>query len=120
MAKIRTTEELEEYFKQLKEKRERKEQRQKTNEERKQQLEQYKLLKQQEKNNRRLENSLYEQQRTILIYHTRYIQKYTDDEETYTKYELQNIDKLYPKETGRLNWDFFYHLVEETKNSFIS
>lgn len=120
MAKIRTTEQLEEYFQRLKEKRERKEQRQKTNEERKQQLEQYKLLKQQEKNNRRLENSLYEQQRTILIYHTRYIQKFTDDEEIYSKYELQNIEKLYPKETGRLNWDFFYHLVEETKNSFIS
>ena len=119
MAKIRTTEELEEYFKQLKEKRERKEQRQKTNEEHKQQQEQYRLLKQQEKTNRRLENSLYEQQRTILIYHTRYIQKFTDDD-TYTKYELQNIEKLYPKECGRINWTIWNHLVEETKNSFIS
>ena len=33
----------------------------------------------------------------------------------YTKYELMNIDKLYPEEEGRVNWIKFYELVEKVK-----
>ena len=110
MSKLRTTTELQQYFQQLKEKRERKKERQ----ERLKQKQLDNAKAEEKKQNLRLEKHLYEQQRTIIIYHTRYVGKFINEEETYNKYELQNIDTLYPNEFGRINWNFYNRLVKNT------
>lgn len=56
-------------------------------------------------------NSLYD----VPIYNSHYIQRETAEEDLYTKEELENIEELYPNETGRIDWDFFNDLVERIK-----
>lgn len=86
-----------------------------------------KLLKQKKRDNakqeerkalRKAENAFYDECRTIQIYHTRYVQKGFDESETYTKYELLNIETLYPREYGRINWDNWSNLVQQTRKQF--
>lgn len=51
--------------------------------------------------------------RTILIYHTRYIERFTDDTEVYnTREELKEAEK---RNEGRIRWDLFDKLIQLTK-----
>lgn len=55
---------------------------------------------------------------TVSIYHSNLIERELDENELYTKEELQNIETLYPNETGRINWTVYQQLVNKLQNSF--
>ena len=109
MGKLRSSSQLQAIFQEIKEK----QQRRKEAQERKEKKEQEKLSKEQEKASRKLEKHFYEQQRTIIIYNTRYVQRFTDDFETYnTRQELKDAEK---RGEGAIHWDVWNKLVDETK-----
>ena len=114
MSKIRTRNELDEYLKQLREKKEKRLKREMKRTQKQQQIE----MERTEKQRIKQEKTTLLLQRTVTVYHTRYVEKGFDESELYSKYELQNIEKLYPNEQGRINWTLFKKLVEETKNFF--
>lgn len=66
--------------------------------------------------NQEPKNSLYD----VPIYNSHYVQRETAEEDLYTKEELENIEELYPNETGRIDWDFFNDLVERTKRKTLA
>ena len=66
--------------------------------------------------NQEPKNSLYD----VPIYNSHYVQRETAEEDLYTKEELENIEELYPNETGRIDWDFFNDLVEKTKRKTLA
>lgn len=116
MGRLRTSQELDEYFALQREKRKRKEealQRKKEALERKKNKELTIIKQQQQKVDRRLENSIYEAQRTIIIYRTKYVERCPSDDELYnTREELMEAEERYE---GRINWTMFDKLVEQTK-----
>ena len=81
------------------------------------------IKQQQNKASLELENSLYKAQRTIHTYttafyeRTTYVQKFPSDDELYTKYELEHIEELFPKEHGRINWELWQRLVPTVKRA---
>lgn len=123
MGRLRTSQELDEYFALQREKRKRKEealqrkeealQRKKEALEHKKNKELDNTKQQQQIAARRLEKRFYEAQRTIIIYHTRYVSKGFDDSELYnTREQLKEAEERYE---GRINWNLWGKLVEETK-----
>lgn len=109
MGKLRSSSQLQAIFQEIKER----QQRRKEALQRKEKKEQEKLSKEQEKASRKLEKHFYEQQRTIIIYNTRYVQRFTDDLATYnTRQELKEAEK---RNEGRINWTKWNELVDETK-----
>lgn len=55
--------------------------------------------------------------RTLNIYRTKYLERFPDENELYTKEELMNPPE---GETGKINWDKMDALIEEVKNIFLS
>lgn len=53
---------------------------------------------------------------TYTVYNNPTRERDIKETDIYTKYELEHIEELYPQEEGRINWDFFYELVEKIKN----
>lgn len=49
------------------------------------------------------------------IYKNNSVERYTAEEDLYTLYELQHIEELYPEEQGRINWDVWNKLIEESR-----
>jgi len=121
MGRLRTSQELDEYFALQRAKRKRKEEAlQRAKIKRKEEAIQRKKNKelnntkqQQQIAARRLEKRFYEAQRTIIIYHTRYVSKGFDDSELYnTREQLKEAEERYE---GRINWNLWDKLVEQTK-----
>lgn len=116
MGRLRTSQELDEYFALQRAKRKRKEealQRKKEAIQRKKNKELNIIKQQQQKADRRLEKRIYEAQRTVIIYHTRYVTRGFDDSELYnTREELKEAEE---RCEGRINWTKFNQLVEQTK-----
>ena len=54
----------------------------------------------------------------VSIYNSNLIERETAEEDLYTKNELQNIEILYPEETGRINWNNFNKLVDKVRKTF--
>lgn len=52
--------------------------------------------------------------KSFQVYNSNQVERYTVEEDLYTLYELQNIEKLYPNEYGRINWSVWFALVEKT------
>ena len=50
----------------------------------------------------------------LQVYGSNFIERFTDEEDLYTLFELKNIEKLYPNEYGRINWSVWFALVEKT------
>jgi hypothetical protein len=124
MGRLRTSQELDEYFALQRAKRKRKEEAlQRAKIKRKEEALQCKKNKeldntkeQEEKAARRLEKRFYEAQRTIIIYHTRYVSKGFDDSELYnTREQLKEAEERYE---GRINWNLWDKLTAETKQQF--
>lgn len=79
------------------------------------------LQTRQKEEQRREEQEANRQQRenrTIPIYHRKWMVRERYDEELYTKYELEHIEELYPEEQGRINFDVFWRLVNEFKEKY--
>lgn len=52
--------------------------------------------------------------KSFQVYNSNQVERDTTEEDLYTLYELQNIEKLYPNEYGRINWSVWFALVEKT------
>lgn len=52
--------------------------------------------------------------RTMSIYHKKWMVRERDDNELYTKDELEHIDELYPEETGRLT-EKYWEMIGQMK-----
>jgi len=116
MGKIRTQQQLQEFFRLHREKQLRKKQREiKTVEHKKQHI--LDNTKEQEKKAlKRLEKRIYEAQRTIIIYRSKYIDRFQADDEVYlTREELMEAER---RGEGRINWTFWDKLIEDTKRDF--
>ena len=123
MGRLRTSQELDEYFALQREKRKRKEEALQRKEEalqrKKEALEHKKKhildnTKEQEKKAlKRLEKRIYRSQRTIIIYNSRYVDRFQADDEVYkTREELMEAER---RGEGSIRWDVFDKLIEETK-----
>ena len=109
MGRLRTSQELDEYFALQRAKIKRKEEAL----QRKKNKELNNTKQQQQIAARRLEKRFYEAQRTIIIYHTRYVTRGFDDSELYnTREQLKEAEERYE---GRINWNLWDKLVEQTK-----
>lgn len=101
--------ELEIFFQQTREKIERR----KANEERKKQQILKKQQEEQQRINEKLKKQQFKQERTILIYHTRYVEKSPSDDELYlTREELQEWEEKYRPCINWTNWD---KIVKQTQ-----
>lgn len=49
----------------------------------------------------------------LQVYSSNFIERFTDEEDLYTLFELKNIEKLFPNEYGRINWSVWFALVEK-------
>ena len=104
-----TPKQLEAFFAAVRAKQERK----KEAVERKKQKQLDNLKKQQEKAKKRLENEEYTLNRTVRVYHNRYVDRSFADDEVYsTREELMEAEK---RGEGSIRWDVFDKLVNETK-----
>lgn len=113
MGKLRTQQQLQEFFRLHREKQLRKKQREiKTVEHKKQHI--LDNTKEQEKKAlKRLEKRIYRSQRTIIIYNSRYVDRFAADDEVYkTREELMEAER---RGEGKIQWDVFDKLIEETK-----
>lgn len=113
MGKLRTQQQLQEFFRLHREKQLRKKQREiKTVEHKKKHI--LDNTKEQEKKAlKRLEKRIYEAQRTIIIYRSKYIDRFQADDEVYkTREELMEAER---RGEGSIRWDVFDKLIEETK-----
>ena len=109
MGRLRSSAQLQAIFQEIKER----QQRRKEALQRKVEKQQKKIEKVQEKVDKRHEKYLYEQQRTLIIYRTRYIQRFLDDYATYDT--IEELKEAENRGEGRINWDVWNKLVDETR-----
>lgn len=109
MGRLRSSAQLQAIFQEIKER----QQRRKEALQRKVEKQQKKIEKVQEKVDKRHEKYLYEQQRTLIIYHTRYIQRFLDDYATYDT--IEELKEAENRGEGAINWDVWNKLVDETR-----
>lgn len=113
MGKLRTQQQLQEFFRLHREKQLRKKQREIKAVERKKQHILDNTKEQEEKALKRLEKYVYRSQRTIIIYRSKYIDRFQADDEVYkTREELMEAER---RGEGKIQWDVFDKLIEETK-----
>lgn len=116
MGKLRTQQQLQEFFRLHREKQLRKKQREiKTVEHKKQHI--LDNTKEQEKKAlKRLEKYVYRSQRTIIIYNSRYVDRFQADDEVYkTREELKQAEE---RNEGKIQWEVWDKLIEKTKRDF--
>jgi len=109
MGRLRSSAQLQEIFQKIRERK----QREKEALQRKEEKQQKKVQKKQEKVDKRLEKYLYEQQRTLIIYHTKYIQRFLDDYATYDT--IEELKEAENRGEGAIRWDVWNKLVDETR-----
>ena len=116
MARIRTTEQLQEWLKKEKEKRlkQQKLKKEKEIQKYKKAREENKKLIQRKKNKEKTIPIIEEKtiQYHLTIYHSNEFEREPREKELYTMDELKNIEKLYPEEEGRINWRLWDKLVK--------
>lgn len=116
MGKLRTQQQLQEFFRLQREKQLRKKQREIKAVEHKKQHILDNTKEQEEKALKRLEKYVYRSQRTIIIYRSKYIDRFQADDEVYkTREELMEAER---RGEGKIQWDVFDKLIEETKRQF--
>lgn len=121
---MRTQEELEEFFKNFKEKQQRQKEK-KSQQKKAKRLDEYKAI------DKALQQEKKEKANQIVQWHQQWLQtvlkqpiqpSYVTDvgdfneDNLYTFDELMNIELLYPNETGRINWLKFNEIVERVRN----
>lgn len=110
---IRTQEQLQEWFQREKEKRLRQRQllKEKNRKEKAEKRKRIKLLL--KKQETKQEEEVQTISRTIIIYHTKYIERFSGDEDLYnTRKELQDAEE---RGEGRINWEVWDRLIKETR-----
>lgn len=113
MGKLRTQQELQEFFRLHREKQLRKKQREIKAVEHKKKHILDNTKKQEEKALKRQEKYVYRSQRTITIYRSKYIDRFQADDEVYlTREELKQAER---RGEGKINWTFWDKLTAETK-----
>ena len=116
MTKIRSKEELEQWFQTEKEKRLQRKEKERLKKRMENALRAAqtkrvdKLIAEREKASQNEQQT--PQMHNLFIYGTRHIERDTREEDLYTEYELRHIEELYPEETGRIRWDVFDKLVK--------
>lgn len=110
---IRTQQQLQEFFRLHREKQLRKKQREiKTVEHKKQHILDN-TKEQEEKALKRLEKRIYRSQRTIIIYNSRYVDRFAADDEVYK--DREQMMEAERRGEGKINWNLWDKLIEETK-----
>lgn len=116
MGKLRTQQQLQEFFRLHREKQLRKKQREIKAVEHKKKHILDNTKEQEKKALKRQEKYVYRSQRTITIYRSKYIDRFQADDEVYlTREELMEAEK---RGEGSIRWDVFDKLIEETKRQF--
>ena len=113
---LRTKEQLELFFQQRREINERK--REKERKKQKERQERVKIFKAERlptifKKTQPVQNKPHKI-KSFQVYNSNQVERDTAEEDLYTLYELQNIEKLYPNEYGRINWSVCFSLLEKT------
>lgn len=112
---IRTQEQLQEWFQREKEKRLRQRQllKEKNRKEKAEKRKRIKLLQPFKKQEIKQEEEVQTISRTIIIYHTKYIERFSGDEDLYnTREELQDAEE---RGEGRINWEVWDRIINETR-----
>lgn len=113
MGKLRTQQQLQEFFRLHREKQLRKKQRKIKAVEHKKKHILDNTKEQEKKALKRQEKYVYRSQRTIIIYNSRYVDRFAADDEVYkTREELMEAER---RGEGKIQWDVFDKLIEETK-----
>lgn len=113
MGKLRTQQQLQEFFRLHREKQLRKKQREIKAVEHKKKHILDNTKEQEEKALKRQEKYVYRSQRTIIIYNSRYVDRFQADDEVYkTREELMEAER---RGEGKINWTFWDKLTAETK-----
>ena len=62
------------------------------------------------------DDSVSKLRRDIQIYHQKFIERESKEDDLYTLYELQHIEELYPNERGRIKWHNWEKIVEQVRH----